>query len=179
MGLAESALILLGIGIVSSRFQAGTGLSELGTGIQTLVAAPLTGTGTGLSIFSGGLRDLAMSLGDIGRGFGTLFSNIPPIQGWGDPLPYGGGLTPPSGGGASAGLVPDIFYVGQTRPLIPDGGDNKTQLLAGGGGNVPRNGVYQTPSGAWTFPGAPTWYVREEAAMKNYRLANQPGVNNV
>ena len=176
MGLAESALILLGIGIVSSRFQAGTGLSELGNGIQTLVAAPLTGTGTGLSIFSGGLRDLAMSLGDIGRGFGTLFSNIPPIQGWGDPLPYGGGLVPPSGGGGGA--------------LKPDGGGNSTQLLAGGGGNVflpipipdPKqrpSGVFQTPSGAYSYPGAPHWFVEEEAAIRNYRRANQPGVNNV
>ncbi|GAI39993.1 unnamed protein product, partial [marine sediment metagenome] len=30
MGLAQSALILLGIGIISSRFKAGVGLGELG-----------------------------------------------------------------------------------------------------------------------------------------------------
>lgn len=130
MGLAQSALILLGIGIVSSRFKAGVGLGELGTGISTLVAAPLVGTGTGLSVFSGGLRDLAETLGDLGRGFSTLFESIPKIPG------FGGG-----GGGTRNGPVlwPAI------QPLIPDSGGNVTTLLSGGGGNVPRIGVQYVP----------------------------------
>ena len=138
MGVAQSALILLGIGIISSRFKAGVGLGELGTGIQTLVAAPLTGTGTGLSSFAGGLRDLAESLGDIGRGFSTLFESIPKlptIPGDGLPGPNQGQLPsppPPSNGGFGgdgAGI--------RTAILIPDGGGNPSQLLPGGGGNVP------------------------------------------
>lgn len=132
MGLAQSALVLLGIGIVSSRFKAGVGLGELGTGIQTLVAAPLTGTGTGLSTFAGGLRDLAESLGDLGRGFGALFENIPQlptIPGTGLPGP---GRRPPD-------IVLPAPRLPSIRPavLIPDSGGNSSQLLPGGGGNTP------------------------------------------
>ena len=123
MGLAQSALILLGIGIVSSRFKAGVGLGELGTGIQTLVAAPLTGTGTGLSSFAGGLRDLSESLGDLGRGFGALFENIPKLP----------PTTPGDGNGQQLERLPII------RPavLVTQGGGDSSQLLPGGGGNVP------------------------------------------
>lgn len=130
LGLAQSALVLLGIGIVSSRFKAGVGLGELGTGIQTLVAAPLTGTGTGLSSFAGGLTDLAVSLGDIGRGFGELFKNIPQL-----PPPREG---PPRHGTSNGnGVVdpPQIWFA--ARPLIPDSGGSASTLLAGGGGNSP------------------------------------------
>lgn len=142
MGLAESALILLGIGIVSSRFKAGVGLGELGTGISTLVAAPLVGTGTGLSVFSGGLRDLAETLGDLGRGFSALFESIPKIPGFGPGEGEGGG-----GGGARIGngssIVPKIWFA--TQPLIPDSGGNARTLLTGGGGSVPTNGVIAPP----------------------------------
>ena len=102
MGLAESALVLLGIGIVSSRFKAGTGLGELGSGIQTLVAAPLTGTGQGLSTFAGGLRDVFETFGDLGRGLGSLFENRPKLPG-ASPAPPGfcpGGGMNGGGGGA-------------------------------------------------------------------------------
>lgn len=138
MGLAQSALILLGIGIVSSRFKAGVGLGELGTGIQTLVAAPLTGTGTGLSAFSGGLRDLAETLGDLGRGFGELFENIPK-------LPPG---TPGNGNGQQLEkYIPPISERGpiwsMTQPLIPDSGGSSNTLLAGGGGAVTDNRYVQ------------------------------------
>lgn len=79
LGLAQSALILLGIGIVSSRFKAGTGLGELGAGITSLVAAPLTGTGTGLSSLAGGIRDVSETFGDLGRGLSELFGAIPKL----------------------------------------------------------------------------------------------------
>ena len=123
MGLAQSALILLGIGIVSSRFKAGVGLGELGMGIQTLVAAPLTGTGSGLSAFSGGLRDLAETLGDLGRGFGALFENIPKLP----------PSTPGNGNGQQLESLPIFAAI---QPLVPDSGGSSNTLLAGGGGNV-------------------------------------------
>lgn len=136
MGLAESALILLGIGIVSSRFKAGTGLGELGTGISSLVAAPLVGTGTGLSTFAGGVRDLAETLGDLGRGFGELFKHIPklppPSE---DPrLPRTDPWRPSIGNGSS------IFQISD-KALIPDAGGSDKTLLTGGGGNVPNGRV--------------------------------------
>ena len=126
MGLAESALILLGIGIVSSRFKAGVGLGELGVGIQTLVAAPLMGTGTGLSSLAGGLRDVFETFGDLGRGLSTLFEIIPAVPG----VPLPGPADPYNG------LPPPPPYTG-TGLLTVSGGDQTTQL-AGGGGNVPK-----------------------------------------
>ncbi|GAI52440.1 unnamed protein product, partial [marine sediment metagenome] len=79
MGLWESALMLVGIGIISARFKAGIGLAELGFGIKELAQAPLGGLGLGLGEFGTGLRTFAESLGDIGRGFGELFKHIPPL----------------------------------------------------------------------------------------------------
>jgi len=145
MGLWESALILLGVGIVSSRFKAGVGLGELGTGIQTLIAAPLTGTGTGLSSFAGGVRDLSETLGDLGRGIGELFKNIPSL-----PSPL---LTPPllPGAAPSNGV-----------PLITVSGGDKTSDLAGGGGNVPPPPPYIPP----TQPTTPT-YTWRSTSMYN------------
>lgn len=139
MGLAESALILLGIGIVSSRFKAGVGLGELGTGISTLVAAPLVGTGTGLSTFSGGVRDLAETLGDLGRGFGELFKHIPKLPPPGGWLPFIPGITDENGNGAPPVNGNGIWNVVQPYLIVDSGGNDKT-LLTGGGGNVPTNG---------------------------------------
>jgi len=126
MGLWESALILLGVGIVSSRFKAGVGLQELGLGIRELGAAPLGGIGTGLGEFAGGLRSFAESLGDIGRGFGDLFKFIPK---WAQPgqVP----ALPPSNGNGNGDLI------------VKPGGDDNTYLV-GGGGNVPTNGPILT-----------------------------------
>lgn len=132
MGLAQSALVLLGIGIVSSRFKAGVGLGELGTGISTLVAAPLVGTGTGLSTFAGGIRDLSSTLGDLGRGLGALFANIPKL-----PPPREG---PPRHGTSDTGPEPaptpspppKIWSA--TRPLITNASND---LAPGGGTRVP------------------------------------------
>lgn len=127
MGLWESALILLGIGIVSERFGAGVGLGELGTGIRTLAAAPLGGVGAGLGEFGGGLRTFAEALGDVGRGFGALFENIPRI-GPGPPGPFG-----PNGGEEQYAIVPP-----RQPPLITVSGGDQTSNLAGGGGQVPQ-----------------------------------------
>jgi len=124
MGIWESALILLGVGIVSSRFKAGVGLQELGLGIRELGAAPLGGIGTGLGEFAGGLRLFAESLGDIGRGFGELFKHIPT-------LPSVPGLPLPGPADPYKGLPPPPTY------MTVSGGDMTTQLT-GGGGNVPR-----------------------------------------
>lgn len=102
MGIWESALILLGVGIVSQRFGAGLGLEQLGVGIRSLAGAPLFGFGEGLYMFSAGLREFAESLGDIGRGFGELFEHIPFLStsaggGDSDLLAGGGGNSPPPG----------------------------------------------------------------------------------
>ncbi len=131
MGIWESALILLGIGIVSERFGAGTGLGELGTGIRSLVSAPLGGLGSGLGEFSGGLRSFGEAIGDIGRGFGTFFEAFPdwlrlPEQQEGQRLPR----TDPSGNGNGA--------------LVPDSGGDATTYLTGGGGHVPTGGPILT-----------------------------------
>lgn len=129
MGIWESALILLGIGIVSERFGAGVGLGELGTGIRTLAAAPLGGIGSGLGEFSGGLRSFAEALGDIGRGFGTLFENLPE---------FGSGGFPPQQPPAS------VNGNGNGNGLTQVGGGDDTADLAGGGGHVPTGGPILT-----------------------------------
>lgn len=121
MGIWESALILLGIGIVSERFGAGIGLGELGTGIRTLAAAPLGGVGAGLGEFGTGLRTFAEALGDVGRGFGELFKNIPKL-----PSPF---LTPP--------LLPGEAPPVNGNGLMTVSGGDTTTNLPGGGGNVP------------------------------------------
>lgn len=131
MGLAESALILLGIGIVSSRFEAGKGLGELGAGIQTLVAAPLTGTGTGLSTFAGGLRDVFETFGDLGRGLGALFENIPKLP-----------QQPPGNGNGQQLERAPIYTVSR---LVQDSGGSSSSLLSGGGGNVSPPTVSRPP----------------------------------
>ena len=151
MGLWESALILLGVGILSSKMEAGKGLGELGTGIQTLIAAPLVGTGAGLSTLAGGLRDIFETFGDLGRGISAVFAGIPK---WALP-----GYVGP--GGAGSGLLPS------------SGGDD-TDLLPGGGGNVP-NGVW-TPdivAMSWlsTSPppaGQTLWMTRQENGYWRY-----------
>lgn len=130
MGLAESAAILLGIGIISSRFGAGTGLSQLGAGVQSLVAAPLTGTGTGLLSFATGLRAVFETFGDLGRGLGALFGAIP----------QDGYVLPENGDGQQLETWPMSgvqAYVGQLTLSPKSGGDYST-LLTGGGGNVPK-----------------------------------------
>lgn len=131
MGIWESALILLGIGIVSERFGAGVGLGELGIGIRTLAAAPLGGVGAGLGEFGGGLRTFAEALGDVGRGFAELFRNIPG---------FGGGE---GFGGNGAGTRTELPGV-PTQGLITVSGGDQTNELAGGGGNVPSNGPIVT-----------------------------------
>jgi len=125
MGLAESALILLGIGIVSSRFKAGVGLGELGVGIQTLVAAPLMGTGTGLSSLAGGLKDVFETFGDLGRGLSTLFESIPT-------------LPPAQEGPRLPRTIPPTIAPTPSPPLVTVSGGDQTTSLAGGGGNVPK-----------------------------------------
>lgn len=134
MGIAESALVLLGIGILSGKLGAGTGLSELGTGIQTLVAAPLTGTGTGLLSFATGLRAVFETFGDLGRGLSSLFESIPKY----DPS------TPPFIPDPTTPDPTEPISILPTRPpifnLTQTGGGSNNTLLAGGGGNVPRRG---------------------------------------
>ena len=131
MGIWQSALILLGIGIVSERFGAGVGLGQLGTGIRTLAAAPLGGVGAGLGEFGGGLRTFAEALGDVGRGFGTLFENIPEFGRKGFPPQQ------PS----RPGILDLVPYPGlpgvPTQGLITVSGGDRTSLSTGGGGNVP------------------------------------------
>lgn len=136
LGLAESAAILLGIGIISGKFGAGTGLSQLGTGIQTLVAAPLTGTGTGLSVFAGGLRDVFQTFGDLGRGLGDLFANIPTL-----PTIPGGGLpgpgNPPPVVAPPSVSRPPIWNLTFPVSLETKSGGGGSDLLAGGSGSTP------------------------------------------
>lgn len=123
------ALLLLGVGILSERFGGGRGLGELGTGIQQLIAAPLTGTGMGLSSLAGGVRDIAETFGDLGRGISDLLSALPSLPSLPGPGGSGSGQLPApglngGGGGARAGLV-------------PDSGGSAATIKAGGGGNVP------------------------------------------
>ncbi|GAI49308.1 unnamed protein product, partial [marine sediment metagenome] len=93
-----------------SRFKAGVGLAELGFGIKELAQAPLGGLGLGLGEFGTGLRTFAESLGDIGRGFGELFANIPPLfpsaGGSDTDLDAGGGGNVPSNGNGTGGYTP-------------------------------------------------------------------------
>ncbi len=109
------ALMLLGIGIISEQFGGGLGLQQLGTGIQSLVAAPLIGTGTGLSSLAGGLVSLASAFGDIGRGIGDLLDalgGLPSIPG----LP---GLPTGNGNGNGNGNDPEAGSNERGRPDSP------------------------------------------------------------
>ena len=121
MGAQEWALALLGIGILSEQFGGGQGLISLGTGVQTLVAAPLKGTGTGLTSLAGGLTDIATAFGGILEGLSDLLKVIPSVPG----MP---GLPTGNGNGNGNGNGPD---------LIPLGGGDDSGLEPGGGGNVP------------------------------------------
>ena len=133
MGVQEMALMLLGIGLISERFGGGRGLQELGTGVQTLIAAPLVGTGTGLSSFAGGIKDLAESFGDIGRGISALLGGIPE---WARPGREGfPPRQPPAALPENGGLPPIIAML--APPLTTDSGGSDSTLLAGGGGSVP------------------------------------------
>lgn len=137
MGVQEMALMLLGIGIISEQFGGGRGLQELGKGVQAIVAAPLMGTGTGLGSLAGGLRSLAESFGDIGRGLGALFEAIPrgPITG----IPFAPIVQPAPAPAPSPAPIP-FFQI--AAPLSPDSGGSTPTSLAGGGGNVPpSNGI--------------------------------------
>ena len=132
MGVQEMALMLLGIGILSERFGGGRGLQELGTGIQSLVAAPLTGTGTGLTSLAGGIKSIAETFGDLGRGLSALLGALPSL-----PPPREG---PPSHGSANGnggnGLMPPLISL-IAPPLTTDSGGSSKTLLSGGGGSVP------------------------------------------
>ncbi len=138
MGVQETALMLLGIGLISERFGGGLGLQQFGTGVQKLFAAPLTGTGAGLTSFAGGIKALAMSFGDIGRGISALLGGIPAwaLPGYVGPGGSGSGqlptLPPPVPG---PGPIP--FLGGNGPPLIPVSGGSGATLLPGGGGSVP------------------------------------------
>jgi len=111
--IAKGALLLIGTGILAERFGAGTGLSGLGAGISSLVAAPGVGIGAGLTGTATGIRSIGESFGDIGRGLASIFAAIPA-------LPFSPEAKPPGYG--------DV--------LVPEAGSGYTQLLAGGGGNV-------------------------------------------
>lgn len=123
--LGELALAGLGLVLVggySSKTQAGEGLSALGSGVTSILAAPGTGFGLGLQETAKGFKDL----GDV-------------ISSWFDWLPSS--PTTPGPGGFGSGT------------LTPDSGDAGTQLLPGGGGNVPGpvyviNPVETEPQGA-------------------------------
>lgn len=136
MGIWQSALILLGIGIVSERFGAGVGLGQLGVGIRELAGAPLGGLGTGLGEFAGGLRAIAESFGDIGRGFGEMFKHIPEFgrKGFPPQQPSRPGIT--NGNGLYGGGIVPPGYPG--NGLLTVSGGDRTTDLTGGGGNVPR-----------------------------------------
>ena len=139
MGVQEMALMLLGIGILSEKFGGGKGLISLGTGVQALVAAPLTGTGTGLSSLAGGLRDISESFGDIGRGISALLGSFQGLPGYVGPGGAGSGQLPQPGGNGGLPLLPPLNGGGggARAKLEPDSGGSGATLLPGGGGNVP------------------------------------------
>ena len=180
MGIQNAALMLLGIGILSERFGGGKGLISLGTGIQTLAAAPLTGTGTGLTSFAGGLRDLAESFGDIGRGIGEIFKYLPKLgNGYKPGLPgawNGNGVPPPppvfppiNGGGAGARAL---------LPLTQASGDGAASLYTGGGANVPQPPILPSlPPPSILYGGQPAWRIFEPLWSDNGESNTGGGVN--
>ena len=124
--IAKGAIALVGIGIIAERFGAGPGLAGLGTGITKLAAAPLGGVGAGLTGFAGGIRSLAESFGDIGRGIGEIFKWLPPQNGY---VPS----HPPLNGGNG-----QLITLMQPTPLVTQSGGDQTTQLTGGGGKVPK-----------------------------------------
>lgn len=118
MGLTEIALAGLGLVLVggySAKTGAGEGLSTLGAGVTSLIAAPGTGFGTGLQETAKGIFDIGAAIGSIGKGFGTWFEYLNPFtQGFPPAQPGGNGK------------------------LVPDSGGSGSDALPGGGGNVPK-----------------------------------------
>lgn len=172
MGLGESALILLGVGIISQRFGAGLGLEQLGVGIKTLAAAPLGGVGLGIGEFAGGLRGLAESLGDIGRGFGELFAHIPQLPPRRELPPPGEipgipGPAYPGWGGDGGGVR---SFIGQPT-LSPSAGGGSSDLLPGGGGSTPSPGL-PPPVPIPTSPPRTPYYLTRSTSMTDDRIRN-------
>ncbi|MBA7644007.1 hypothetical protein ES703_51742 [subsurface metagenome] len=158
MGVQEMALMLLGIGIISEQFGGGLGLQQLGAGVQSLVAAPLIGTGTGLSSLAQGLVSIATAFGDIGQGIAALLDSLGGLPGIIPGLPPG----LPTGNGNGNGI-----------PLIPmSGGDDSTDLT-GGGGNVPTPPLQPpispvpTPSPYWPTPVQPPYLLLNSTGGSN------------
>lgn len=156
MGAQEWALALLGIGFLSTRLEAGTGLQQLGTGVQTLIAAPLTGTGTGLSAFGRGITDIIKPFGDIGRGITNFLNSLPA---WLIPqgLPWVTGISGNgNGNGVPGTIVPPTSGL---PPLIAMSGDGAASLYTGGGANVPQG---------YTFtPIAPSPFILQHYTVKS------------
>ena len=165
------ALMLLGIGIISERFGGGKGLISLGTGVSTLVAAPLKGTGTGLSSLAGGLKDLAATFGDIGRGLSALFDAIPkgPLTG----IPFAPIAAPTPAPAPAPGPIP--FIGGNGPALIPVSGGSGATLLPGGGGNVPGASFsFQEPSAFILARYSVTPGIHAGLGVPGYWVSNTP-----
>jgi len=161
MGITETALLLLGVGIISEQLGGGVGLQKLGTGVQSIVSAPLTGTGMGLSSLAGGIRDIAETFGDLGRGISALIGSFGGLQN----LP---GYVGPGGSGSGNLPAPGATLPGNggLPPLITMSGGSGATLAAGGGQQVPytptvpllpqvpSTPVVTTPSGAFLLGGS-------------------------
>ncbi len=118
MGLGEIALAGLGLVLVggyAEKSGAGLGLGSLGTGVQTILAAPGVGVGLGLSGTAKGITDIGAAFGGIAKGIGSIFDILP------------------------KGLFPLVPWGERITGLVPDSGGKGSDLLPGGGGNVPRN----------------------------------------
>ena len=136
--IAKGALLLIGTGILAERFGAGAGLSGLGAGISSIVAAPGMGIGAGLTGTATGIRSIGESFGDIGRGIASIFGAIP----WAAPEP---------------GVGQGYPWLQAVTPLITVAGGLGSTLAAGGGANTPAGATVITgPNTGGGGGGVPT-----------------------
>lgn len=139
---------VLGLGIISKRFEGGLGLGELGTGITSVgtgiyevAVSPFKAVGMGLGYVSGGLSSILAPLQSL---FGLVTGQAAPST----------PSTPSNGAGTRSSY--------ETRP------DDR---INGG------NGVYQVSvaGNGWTFAGAGKIFRQEDRARLKY--AESQGYN--
>ena len=163
--IAKGALLLIGTGILAERFGAGAGLSGLGAGISSIVAAPGVGIGAGLTGTATGIRSIGESFGDIGRGIASIFAALPQAQ-----APIEPQITAPS--------LWDPLNISGLLNLIPTSGGSGSTLAAGGGANTPASPTVLTGVGVGTGTG-PMVTVTPDVQLDPVKIRNGGGGNNL
>lgn len=172
-------LALAGLGLVLvGSYSTKTGAGE---GLGTLgagVTSLIAAPGTGVGL---GLQETAKGIFDIGEAIGGIGAGFGKWFEWINP--FDNDLVPPAGGSPSEMLVGGGGNVPIPMPRVtvegPEAPTHEPRIPLGS--LFP--GVYSVtgpgPGTTWTYQDAPTYWKTEAAAMKNYARAMDQGINNV